>query len=100
MKKYILILALILSFNAWADDEITIVAQTDPNDATTKCGDDCNWKLYSNGKLEISGTGTMYTFEFVKTQRRRGAHTAVIEQISQSNPELPKSGLMHFLIQP
>ena len=62
MKKYVLILVLILSFNAQANDEITIVAQTDPNDATTKCGDNCSWKLYSDGKLEISGTGDMYDY--------------------------------------
>ena len=60
MKKYVLILGLITALNAKADDEITVIAQTDPNDATTKCGDNCNWKLYSNGKLEISGTGDMY----------------------------------------
>ena len=57
-----LILVLILSFNAQANDEITIVAETDPNDATTKCGDNCTWKLYSDGKLEISGTGDMYDY--------------------------------------
>ncbi len=62
MRKYVLILGAILSFNAWADDEITIVAETDPNDASTKCGDNCTWKLYSNGKLEISGTGNMYDY--------------------------------------
>ena len=62
MKKTVLILVLILSFNAQANDEITIVAQTDPNDATTKCGDNCTWKLYSDGKLEISGTGDMYDY--------------------------------------
>ena len=66
MRKYVLILGLITALNAKADDEITVIAQTDPNDATTKCGDNCNWKLYSNGKLEISGTGDMYGWEFYK----------------------------------
>ena len=60
MKKYILILGLITALNAKADDEITIIAQTDPNNASTKCGYNCTWKLYSDGKLEISGTGDMY----------------------------------------
>ena len=62
MKKLLFTLSLVLSFNANADNEITIVAQTDPNDATTKCGDNCTWKLYSDGKLEISGTGDMYDY--------------------------------------
>ena len=62
MKKTVLILGLITALNAQANDEITIVAQTDPNDATTKCGDNCTWKLYSDGKLEISGTGDMYDY--------------------------------------
>ncbi len=60
MKKCVLILGMILGFNANADDEITIIAQTNPNDASTKCGDNCTWTLYSNGKLEISGSGDMY----------------------------------------
>ena len=63
MKKCVLILCVMLSFNAKADDEITIVAQTDPNDATTKCGDNCTWTLYSDGRLEISGKGDMYNFD-------------------------------------
>ena len=61
MKKWVLVLSLILSFNAYGD-EITIIAQSDPNDATTNCGNNCTWKLYSDGKLEISGTGNMYNY--------------------------------------
>ncbi len=62
MKKYILIIGLMISWSAKASDEITIVAQTDPNDASTKCGDDCTWKLYSDGRFEITGTGAMYNY--------------------------------------
>ncbi len=59
MKKWIFVLGLFLSFNVYCD-EITIIDQTDPNDATTKCGDNCTWTLYSDGTLEIKGTGEMY----------------------------------------
>ena len=68
MKKCVLILCVMLSFNAKADDEITIVAQTDPNDATTKCGDNCTWTLYSDGRLEIKGTGDMYGWSAHNTE--------------------------------
>ena len=62
MKKTILILMVMFSFRVWADDKVTIVAQTDPNDASTKCGDNCTWTLYSDGRFQISGTGGMYAY--------------------------------------
>ena len=61
MKNVVFILGLISSFNVMADD-VTIVGQSDSNDASTKCGDNCTWTLYSNGKLEIKGTGDMYNY--------------------------------------
>ena len=61
MKKIIFILGVFLSLNTKAQ-EVTVVAQTNPNDASTKCGDNCTWTLYSNGKLEILGTGDMIDF--------------------------------------
>ena len=63
MKKIVFIFSLMLCINAKADD-VTIVAQSDSNDASTKCGDNCTWTLYSNGKLEIKGTGDMYDFGY------------------------------------
>ena len=44
-----------------------------------KCGDDCSWTLDTEtGKLTVSGTGNMYSFEFVKTQTAlySGTHAA------------------------
>lgn len=32
--------------------------------ASGKCGDNLNWKLNRNGKLEITGTGKMYDFSY------------------------------------
>ena len=66
MKRYILIFGLSLALNVYAD-EPTVVAETNPNDASTKCGGNCTWKLYSDGKLEISGTGDMYAWSLYNT---------------------------------
>ncbi|MBR1916172.1 MAG: leucine-rich repeat domain-containing protein [Alphaproteobacteria bacterium] len=50
MKKYVLMLGLIASFNAMAE-----IVTGD------KCGDDCSWTFDTDtGKLTISGTGDMY----------------------------------------
>ncbi|MBR1915040.1 MAG: leucine-rich repeat domain-containing protein [Alphaproteobacteria bacterium] len=66
MKKFVFILAIFLSFNTFAG-ETTVIAQTDSNDVSTKCGDNCSWKLYSDGTLEISGQGNMYDWDFFDT---------------------------------
>lgn len=52
MKKYVLMLGLIASFNAMAE-----IVTGD------KCGDDCSWTFDTDtGKLTVSGTGDMYDY--------------------------------------
>ena len=52
MKKYVLILGLVVSYNVNAE----IIAQGDD------CGDNCHWELSDNGSLLISGSGKMSNF--------------------------------------
>ncbi|MBR2299173.1 MAG: leucine-rich repeat domain-containing protein [Alphaproteobacteria bacterium] len=60
MRKWVLAICLLASFNAKAE----IVTGE-------KCGDDCSWTLDTDtGQLTISGTGNMYDWDFFDTGHR------------------------------
>ena len=64
------------------------IALEDPNPGTTangKCGDNAYWTLYSNGVLNITGTGEIYDYSSSKIPWRYFEHGIKITKVNISS---------------